>query len=80
MGFDASEAPGQFYQCHIDNLYSGMNLYFSYWLASTGTTNSYPHKTNQIIRMEDTNGVPLALYYTGNTESIYPGFSVPVLL
>jgi hypothetical protein len=63
---DASASPGQFYVCQIDNLCSGMELNFSYWLTSMLYGGPYPHPANQIILLEDLDSNILAQYYTGN--------------
>jgi hypothetical protein len=66
IGFDASEATGQFYECKIDNLCAGSQLYISTWLANLHNK-SVSDKPNVIFVIEDTiNKTVLAHYYTGD--------------
>jgi hypothetical protein len=64
IGFDAYEAPGQFYEAQIDNLCPGSNLYFSFWIVNLLNISSPPHTPRQIFTLEDTSGNILTQYYT----------------
>ncbi|MDR0605703.1 MAG: hypothetical protein LBG80_15525 [Bacteroidales bacterium] len=63
-GFDASQDAGQFYECQIDGLCSGIDLYFSVWISNILKTSGRPHKPRQIFIVEDLAGNVLAQYYT----------------
>jgi len=65
VAFNAADEPGQFYECQIDNLCSGTNLYFSVWVNNMLLTN-LPDAPNHIYSLEDLNGNMLVSYYTGN--------------
>jgi hypothetical protein len=73
IGFDATQDPGQFYQCKIEDLCSGTELYFSYWLTSI-IKGTYQHPVNHIILIEDESGNILAQYYTGNIPDNDPNW------
>jgi hypothetical protein len=64
-GFDGSATAGQFYECQIDGLCSGLELYFSVWIANilknTAGARDVPH---QIFHLEDLTGNVLAQYHT----------------
>ncbi|MDR0874011.1 MAG: T9SS type B sorting domain-containing protein [Prevotellaceae bacterium] len=85
MAVDASVAPGQFYECRIDNLCEGNNLYFSSWIASLiKSTTGHPDKANLLFVLEDLGGNILRQYATGNIPDADPNwkqygfnFSVP---
>jgi hypothetical protein len=67
IGFDANQNPGQFYECKIDNLCSGSELYISAWITSLHNQLTEPDKANMIFVIEDTvNKTVLARYYTSN--------------
>jgi gliding motility-associated-like protein len=76
IGFDASEAPGQFYEYRIDGLCLGTKLYFSAWLASLINNLTHADKSNLIFSVENTTGDVLARYYTGNIPDADPQWKI----
>jgi hypothetical protein len=84
IGFDASNAAGQFYKHQIDGLCAGVKLYFSAWLASLVSQQGFNDKTNVQFLLEDLQGNTLARYYTGDVPDVDPawksygfGFTIP---
>jgi hypothetical protein len=84
IGFDASNAAGQFYKHQIDGLCAGVKLYFSAWLASLVSQQGFNDKTNVQFLLEDMQGNTLARYYTGDVPDADPtwklygfGFIIP---
>ncbi|MDR2361669.1 MAG: gliding motility-associated C-terminal domain-containing protein [Prevotellaceae bacterium] len=76
IGFDASAAPGQFYQYHITDLCIGTELYFSAWLASMISNLTHTDKSNLIFTVENTAGDVLTRYYTGNLPDADPQWKI----
>ncbi|MDR0728733.1 MAG: gliding motility-associated C-terminal domain-containing protein [Prevotellaceae bacterium] len=72
IGFDASAAPGQFYEYRIDDLCVGTKLYFSAWLTSLISNLTHADKSNLIFTVENTGGDVLTRYYTGNIPDASP--------
>ncbi|MDR0668035.1 MAG: gliding motility-associated C-terminal domain-containing protein, partial [Prevotellaceae bacterium] len=71
-GFDASAAPGQFYEYRINDLCVGTRLYFSAWLASLISNLTHVDKSNLIFVVENTAGDVLARFHTGNLPDADP--------
>jgi hypothetical protein len=65
LQFRTTKAPGQFYQCRLDDLCEGATLDISAWVASVANINQ-TNKVNLIFVIEDVDGNVLSKYYTGS--------------
>jgi hypothetical protein len=83
LQFKATEKPGQFYECQLDDLCEGSVLHISAWLASISKTNM-TNKAQLIFEIADLDGNTLSEFYTGglidgvpNWENYGFSFTVP---